>query len=108
MFEPRSNSTTINIFQEQLAQCFDDASVVLFGAINRPERYAAERRLNVELLADELRKKGKATYILTQEQSAEAHWGIYLQQTLEILIQDNDIIVLLSNGNIGGLRELLS
>lgn len=107
VFEPRSNSTTINVFQEQLAQCFDYASVILFGAINRPERYAPERRLNVDLLADELQKKGKITYLLSQEQSADPHWGTYIKESLETLIQDNDIIVLLSNGNIGGLRDVL-
>ena len=108
VFEPRSNSTTINIFQEQLAQCFDNAAIILFGAVNRPERYAPERRLNVELLANELQKQGKKTHILTQEQSADTQWGTYIKQFLETLVQDNDIIVLLSNGNLGGLRELLS
>ena len=107
VFEPRSNSTTINVFQEQLAQCFDNAAIVLFGAINRPERYAPERRLNLELLAEKLCAQGKKTLFLTPEQSSDPHWGIYIKQLLETIIQDNDIIVLLSNGNIGGLRELL-
>lgn len=107
VFEPRSNSTTINVFQEQLAQCFDNAAIVLFGAINRPERYAPERRLNLELLAEKLCAQGKKTLFLTTEQSSDPHWGIYIKQLLETIIQDNDIIVLLSNGNIGGLRELL-
>lgn len=107
LFEPRSNSTTTNVFQEQLAHCFDHAHTIIFGAINRPERYAPERLLNLTLLAEQLHQKGKKVFTLTPEQAADPQWGAYCKHILEANLQDNDIIVLLSNGNIGGLRAMI-
>lgn len=107
VFEPRSNTTTRNIFQQELVECFNNASIVIIGAVNRPDRYAPDKRLNTEKLADELHKKGKSTYILNKEQSQDAKWGRHIHTYLTNTSEPNDIIVLLSNGNIGGLREML-
>lgn len=107
VFEPRSNTTTRNIFQQELVECFNNASIVIIGAVNRPDRYAPDKMLNTEKLADDLHKKGKSTCILNREQSQDAKWGHHIHTYLTSASEPNDIIVLLSNGNIGGLREML-
>ena len=38
-FEPRSNTTTRNIFQQELSECFGPAAIVVIGKVNRPDRY---------------------------------------------------------------------
>ncbi|MBK9246664.1 MAG: UDP-N-acetylmuramate--L-alanine ligase [Ignavibacteria bacterium] len=106
-FEPRSNSTTRNIFQHELTECFNEANVVVIGALNRPERYPENERLDTESIANSLRAAGKKVLTIPAEQGAEANWGKYVLAYLEQIIDSNDVIILLSNGDFGGLRKML-
>lgn len=106
-FEPRSNSTTRNIFQHELTQCFDEAHTVVIGALNRPERYQASERLDTEAIANSLQANGKQVLTINAEQGTEANWGKYVYSYLAQIIQPNDVIILLSNGDFGGLRKML-
>lgn len=105
VFEPRSNTTTRNIFQKELTECFEKADIVMIGAVNRPDRYAPEQRLNTQKLSEDLCNKGKSVYILSEEYFSNNDWGNHIYEYINSIKQKNDIIVLLSNGNIGGLRE---
>ena len=107
VFEPRTNTTTRAFFQEELASCFDGATSVTIGPINRPERYAIADRLNPQKLQNDLQTKGIATWCLPSELANDANWGSRIKSHLEELVQTSDVVVFLSNGNIGGLRELL-
>ena len=103
-FEPRSNTTSRNIFQRELAECFDAASVVVLGKVNRPERYAPEERLDTELLCGELVEKGKRVF------SAGAA-GDYPEDIVRFLggeLLPGDVVVLLSNGSFANLKERLT
>ncbi|NTU97995.1 MAG: UDP-N-acetylmuramate--alanine ligase, partial [Chlorobiaceae bacterium] len=62
-FEPRSNTTTRNIFQKELSECFSPASVVVFGKVHRPERYSPDLLLDIDLLKTELEKQGKIVFM---------------------------------------------
>lgn len=105
VFEPRSNTTTRNFFQQQLSECFDAADVVVVGAVNRPERYAVHERLNVTQLEESLQQRGKRTFFIREYSSS---WGEEVFAYLQSNVQANDVVVLLSNGDIGGLRKLLA
>src|SRR5271155_4869680 len=48
VFEPRSNTTRRNVFQEELASSFADANAVVVSEVARLEQIAAEERLNPE------------------------------------------------------------
>lgn len=106
VFEPRSNTTTRSIFQKELTECFEKASVVMIGAVNRADRYAPELRLNTEKLSQDLQSTGKEVFVLGREEASDEIWGKYIYNYIKKMYKPNDIIVLLSNGNIGGLREL--
>jgi UDP-N-acetylmuramate: L-alanyl-gamma-D-glutamyl-meso-diaminopimelate ligase len=103
-FEPRSNTTTRAYFQHELTECFGMADVVVLGCVNRPERYAEDDRLDRDKLAQELNKQGKETFVVDQQHSI-SNWGDDVFKYLQTTIKDNDVIILLSNGDIGGLRK---
>ena len=100
LFEPRSNTTTRNIFQQELAGAFDDADVVIIGAVNRPERYRNDELLSTDDLIADLQSRGIfARHIPDAAEMAD----IVLHESRE-----GDVIVLLSNGSFGGARERIA
>jgi UDP-N-acetylmuramate: L-alanyl-gamma-D-glutamyl-meso-diaminopimelate ligase len=102
-FEPRSNTTSRNIFQRELSECFDGAAVVVLGKVNRPERYAPEERLDAALLCREIEAKGKRVFA--------AGGGDYPEDIVSFIEaerQSGDVVVLLSNGSFSGLKALLA
>ncbi|MFM8178197.1 MAG: UDP-N-acetylmuramate--L-alanine ligase, partial [Candidatus Kapaibacterium sp.] len=104
-FEPRSNTTTRRIFQEELIDAFDEADEVVIGRLNRPERYAIDDRLDREALAKALRERSKKVFVVRQE--GRDDWGADVR---DLFIEDgveNSVILLLSNGDFGGLRRYL-
>ena len=102
-FEPRSNTTSRNIFQRELAECFEDAAVVVLGKVNRPERYAPEDRLDMALLCRELEAAGKSVFAAGGED-----YPADIVRFVEAERQPGDVVVLLSNGSFNGLKELLA
>ncbi|MBN1928029.1 MAG: UDP-N-acetylmuramate:L-alanyl-gamma-D-glutamyl-meso-diaminopimelate ligase [Chlorobiaceae bacterium] len=102
-FEPRSNTTTRNIFQRELAECFDGAAVVVLGRVNRPERYAPEERLDTALLCRELEANGKQVFAAGGDDYPQD-----IVRFIEAERQPGDVVVLLSNGSFSGLKEVLT
>lgn len=102
-FEPRSNTTSRNIFQHELSECFGDAAIVVLGKVNRPERYAPEERLDAALLCRELEANGKRVFAAGGEDYPED-----IVRFIEAEQQPGDVVVLLSNGSFSGLKEMLA
>ncbi|AAM72706.1 MAG TPA: UDP-N-acetylmuramate:L-alanyl-gamma-D-glutamyl-meso-diaminopimelate ligase [Chlorobaculum sp.] len=102
-FEPRSNTTSRNIFQHELSECFGDAAIVVLGKVNRPERYAPEERLDAALLCRELKANGKRVFAAGSENYPED-----IVRFIEAEQQPGDVVVLLSNGSFSGLKEMLA
>ncbi|HHE31556.1 MAG TPA: UDP-N-acetylmuramate:L-alanyl-gamma-D-glutamyl-meso-diaminopimelate ligase [Chlorobaculum parvum] len=101
-FEPRSNTTTRNIFQHELAECFDDASFVVLGRVNRPDRYAPDERLDAKQLYRELKARGKRVFA-----AGDGDYPNDIVRFIEAEQQPGDVVVLLSNGSFNGLKALL-
>lgn len=102
-FEPRSNTTTRNIFQQELAASFGPASVVVMGKVHRPERYAADRQLDMPRLGRELQEQGKTVFLAGSDPEN------YPQDIVGFLgtaIRKNDVVVLMSNGSFNNLKSL--
>lgn len=104
-FEPRSNTTTRNIFQQELSECFGPASIVVMGKVHRPDRYRPEECLDTPLLREELQKQGKIVFLAGEE--SNSYPGNIVAFLLRH-IRGNDVVVLLSNGSFGNLKNLLS
>ncbi len=107
VFEPRSNTTTRAFFQHELEQCFTGASSVVVGPIHRPDRYAEHDRLNTHQIVSALHQQSIPAMAVPAERAADPAWGADVLPWLQSHVREGDVIALLSNGNVGGLRGLL-
>jgi len=108
VFEPRSNTTTRNFFQDELATCFAGAATVCIGPINRPERYREDERLDTHKLLRDLSNLGIDAHALDPSRASDRTWGADIVAILAERISAGDVIAVLSNGDVGGLRAMLS
>jgi UDP-N-acetylmuramate: L-alanyl-gamma-D-glutamyl-meso-diaminopimelate ligase len=99
-FEPRSNSSRRNVFQERYAQSFPSADIICIkqppamGSIAEPERLDARR------LVDDIRKDGLNAFFF---QTTDELLGFVLKSA-----RARDLIVCMSNGSFDGLTQRLA
>ncbi len=108
IFEPRSNTTTRAFFQHELAACFAGAASVCVGPVNRPERYSVEDRLNTTQLVADLGQQAIPALSLSPDRATDPSWGADVVPWLEQHAREGDVIAILSNGNVGSLRSILT
>jgi len=99
VFEPRSNTTRRNVFQEELASAFTDADAVVVAAVARLEQLPAGERLNPEKLMQDLKAAGKDAAYLPDVAAIVAH----LAQNA----QGGDVVCVFSNGGFDGIHGKL-
>ena len=99
VFEPRSNTTRRNIFQNDLVAAFADADAVVVAEVARLEQLAPEERLDPEKLIQDLKASGKNAVYLPGVDSIVAHMAGNAQ--------GGDIICVFSNGGFGGIQGKL-
>jgi UDP-N-acetylmuramate: L-alanyl-gamma-D-glutamyl-meso-diaminopimelate ligase len=99
VFEPRSNTTRRNVFQDELAASFADADAVIVAQVARLEMLAPEERLNPEKLMQQLGAGGKPAAYLPDVDAIVTHIG---QQA-----RGGDVVVIFSNGGFGGIHGKL-
>jgi UDP-N-acetylmuramate: L-alanyl-gamma-D-glutamyl-meso-diaminopimelate ligase len=102
-FEPRSNTTTRAFYAKEIEECFEGCAAVAFGALDRPERYSEEERLDTEGIARRMTEGGVPAMAITLEQGREKDWGRYIFQWLKGVVREGDLLVTFSNGSFGGL-----
>jgi len=99
IFEPRSNTTRRNVFQQELAESFADANAVIVSEVARLEQLAAEERLDAEKLMRDIGAGGKPTAYLPDVDAIVNHVA---QHTV-----GGDVVVVFSNGGFGGIHGKL-
>ena len=99
VFEPRSNTTRRNVFQEELAASFADADAVVVSEVARLEQIPANERLNPEKLMADIKAAGKAAAYLPDTNAIVAHLAQHAQ--------GGDVIVVFSNGGFDGIHGKL-
>lgn len=99
VFEPRSNTTRRNVFQQQLAESFADADCVVVSEVARLEQLAPEERLNPEQLMSDLRNGGKTAHYLPD---ADA-----IVEQIAADRETGDVVCVFSNGGFGGVHQKL-
>jgi UDP-N-acetylmuramate: L-alanyl-gamma-D-glutamyl-meso-diaminopimelate ligase len=99
VFEPRSNTTRRNVFQNELADSFADANAVVVSEVARLEQITVEERLNPEKLMQALKAAGKDAAYLPDVDAIIAHI------TKHAL--GGDIVCVFSNGGFGGIHGKL-
>jgi len=103
LFEPRTNTTVRNFFQDELIDAFKSADVALITPIHRLEKIPVHERLSITKVAEELNKAGVEVVLFKS-------YDDILPETANIL-KDGDIFILLTNGSLGGnymkLRDMM-
>lgn len=97
--EPRSNTMVRSVVREALEEALALADRVWLGEVDRPERFSAAERLDVEGLVAALRSRGLAADGPLGAGAIAA--GLLAER------RSGDRVVLMSNGPFGGLRKLL-
>ncbi|MDA7863710.1 UDP-N-acetylmuramate:L-alanyl-gamma-D-glutamyl-meso-diaminopimelate ligase [Akkermansiaceae bacterium] len=99
LFEPRSNTTRRNIFQQDLAEALSEADLVVLPSIPDPEKVAEEDRLDPEKLVADIKSTGTEAWYLGEVDEIVTH--------VTCLAVEGDVIVVLSNGGFGGIHPKL-
>ncbi len=99
VFEPRSNSSRRNIFQERYALSFDQADLVLIPEPPLMEKIPLEERLSSKELVEELKRRGlKASYSPNTN---------HLLEEIMRRSREGDLILFMSNGPFDNLPQRL-
>ena len=99
VFEPRSNTTRRNIFQNELVDALERADAVVVAEVARLEQLPVDQRLNPHQLMEELRLRGRpASYLPTVDAIVE-HVAEGAKET--------DVVCVFSNGGFGGIHDKL-
>jgi len=99
VFEPRTNTTRRNVFQDEYARSFEAADRVLIAAVDHPERAPEGQRFSAERLAGDLRARGRAALYVPS-----------VADIVEIVAREarhGDVVVAMSNGSFGGVHQRL-
>ena len=99
IFEPRTNTTRRNVFQDELAASFADADAVVVSQIARLELLQPGERLDPEKLMRDIQQAGKTAAYLADADAIVAH--------VTKLAEGGDVICVFSNGGFGGIHGKL-
>lgn len=97
VFEPRSNSSRRNVFQQPYALAFDQADLVMIPEPQSMEKIPLQERFSSSQLAGELRQRGlQAFYFPTTSD---------LLEVLLTISHPGDIVLFMSNGAFDNLPQ---
>ena len=99
VFEPRSNSSRRNIFQDRYALSFDQADLILIPEPPLMEKIPPEERFSSKELVEELKGRG-----------SRAFYAPSTDHLLDEIIRqsrDRDVILIMSNGPLDNLPQRL-
>src|SRR6266436_1051054 len=99
IFEPRSNTSRRNVFQNDLVDAFADADAIVLSEVARLELLAPEDRLDPEKLLQDLKLLGKPANYLPDVDAIVAH--------VAKNAQGGDVVCVFSNGGFGGIHGKL-
>jgi len=99
IFEPRSNTTRRNVFQQELVSAFKDADRVVLAQVARLEQVPEAERLDPERLMADIRASGKTAFYLPDVDA--------IVEQVKKQADGGDIICVFSNGGFGGIHAKL-
>ncbi len=99
VFEPRTNTTRRDVFQEDYARAFDDADRVLIAPVHQPERIPQGRRFSPQRLVQDLKQRGCKAFDLPGVES--------IVDKVRAEAEPGSVIAVMSNGPFGDIHNRL-
>ena len=99
VFEPRSNTTRRNVFQDTLPEALSLADAVCVAEVARADMLSEDERLDPDLVMETIREGGTPAFY---EPGADAIVERLGQEAL-----DDDVIIVFSNGGFDGIHDKL-
>jgi len=99
VFEPRTNTSMRNIFQQDYAKAFDMADMVCVSRVPLPEKVPEGMRFSSRQLADDLIKRGKEAYCFDGVDA--------IVDFLKGRAAAGDLVLVMSNGGFDNIHEKL-
>ncbi|MGB2401908.1 MAG: UDP-N-acetylmuramate:L-alanyl-gamma-D-glutamyl-meso-diaminopimelate ligase [Akkermansiaceae bacterium] len=99
IFEPRSNTTRRNVFQDDLAKALSKADLVVVPAVPDPEKVAKQDRLDPQKLVSDIEASGTSCWYC---ETVDDIVSLVAKESLE-----GDTVAVLSNGGFGGIHQKL-
>ncbi len=101
VFEPRSRSSRLSIFEEQYKKAFEHADQVIIAGVFNPEdaKKYGDTLLDVEKLVADIAASGKAASTFADADAIVTHLGPKMR--------DGDVVAVMSNGGFGGIHDKL-
>ncbi len=99
VFEPRSNTTRTNVFQDELANALSKADLAVIPSVPNPEKIKASERLDVDQLIADINAQG-----------CSARFCSEVDDIVDLIQRDGlpgDTVAVLSNGGFGGIHQKL-
>jgi len=98
VFEPRSWSSRLAVFQDDYANAFTAADYVVIAAVFDSQRVTEKgRALDTRALIDAISKQGKPALALPDADKIVAH--------IVPELRSGDVVAIMSNGGFGGIHE---
>jgi UDP-N-acetylmuramate: L-alanyl-gamma-D-glutamyl-meso-diaminopimelate ligase len=100
VFEPRSRTSRLSVFEDRYKQAFEHADVVIIaGVYNTADAATYGEVLNVEDLVAGINANGKPAHSLADADAIVSH--------LAPEMRPGDVVAVMSNGGFGGIHEKL-
>jgi UDP-N-acetylmuramate: L-alanyl-gamma-D-glutamyl-meso-diaminopimelate ligase len=99
VFEPRTNSSMRNVFQNVYPMSFDDADLICIRNPSRIEKIPPNERFSAKQLVTDLKPRGK-----------EAHFFSDTESIIHFLTKETrkgDVVLVMSNGGFDNIHERL-
>ena len=98
VFEPRSWSSRLAVFQEKYERAFAYADyVIIAGVYNTSKASELGAVLDTDELVKQIEMQGKPSYSFPDADAIVAH--------LAPELKENDVVAIMSNGGFGGIHE---
>jgi UDP-N-acetylmuramate: L-alanyl-gamma-D-glutamyl-meso-diaminopimelate ligase len=100
VFEPRSWSSRLAVFQDEYVNAFAAADYVIVAGVFDTEKAVAKGRvLDTRTLIDDIASQNKPAFAISDVDE--------IVQSLSAELQSGDVVALMSNGGFGGIHEKL-
>jgi UDP-N-acetylmuramate: L-alanyl-gamma-D-glutamyl-meso-diaminopimelate ligase len=95
VFQPRSNTSVTNVFQDEWVNAFSRADCAVIADLHRKEKIPEAKRLSRKMLKETLEQKSISTFLWNDASE--------IADKIVHLLKDGDIVLIMSNSDFDGL-----